>query len=148
MQILRSREKKKILEQLNEQFGIEKIPYLLLRFGKEKIRLYSGSLSSQELSILDKNLRVESAGLYFLKQHPEGLRLSLDSLSLLKEQITKNILDINDEEAEKWLRGFDLEIKTGRGFKILKNNNEFLGCGKSTGDRITNFVPKERRIKN
>ena len=39
-------------------------------------------------------------------------------------------------------------LGTESAFKILKNNNEFIGCGKSTGDRITNFVPKERRIKN
>ncbi len=148
MQILRAREKKQILQQLNEQFGIGKIPYLLLRFGKEKIRLYSGNLSSQELIVLDKNLRVESAGLYFLKQHQEGLRLSLDSLSLFKSQITKNLLEINDEQAESWLKGQDLLIKTERNFKILKSQGDLIGCGKSTGEKISNFMPKERRIKN
>ena len=56
-------------------------------------------------------------------------------------------MEINDEQADQWLRGNDLDIKAESAFKILKNNNEFLGCGKSTGDRITNFVPKERRIK-
>ncbi len=147
MQILRAREKKQILQKLNEQFGIEKIPYLLLRFGKEKIRLYSGSLSSQELSILDKNLRIESAGLYFLKQQTEGPRLSLDSLSLFKNQINKNVLEINDEQAENWLKGQDLHIKAERNFKILKNQEDLIGCGKSTGEKIANFIPKERRIK-
>ena len=57
-------------------------------------------------------------------------------------------MEINDSQAEDWFKGNDLDIKAESAFKILKNNDEFIGCGKSTGDRITNFVPKERRIKN
>ena len=148
MKILRANEKKKILKQLNEQFGITKLPYLLLKFGKEKIRLYSGNLSTEELNILDKNLRIESAGLYLAKQHPEGIRLSLDSLTSFKNQITKNILEIDNSQAEKWFKGEDLLIKKDRAFKILKNQQDLIGCGKSTGEKITNFVPKERRIKS
>jgi len=53
-----------------------------------------------------------------------------------------------DKQAEDWLRGNDLQIKLDRNFKILQHNHEFIGCGKSTGERITNSVPKERRIKN
>lgn len=148
MKIIYSSEKKKILKQLNEQYGISKLPYLLLRFGEDKIRIYSGSLSNDELNTLAANLRIENIGLYFAKQEKDGIRLTLDGIQVLKEQITKNILELTPEQVEDWLKGFDLDIKTGRGFKILKNNNEFLGCGKSTGERITNFVPKERRIKN
>ncbi|MDP3027515.1 MAG: hypothetical protein Q8N63_07455 [Nanoarchaeota archaeon] len=148
MKIIYSSEKKKILEKLNEQYGISKLPYLLLKFGEDKIRIYSGSLSNEELNTLAANLRIENIGLYFAKQEKDGIRLTLDGIQVLKEQITKNIFELTDKQAEEWLRGFDLDVKTGRGFKILKNNNEFLGCGKSTGDRIANFVPKERRVKN
>ncbi len=148
MKIIKSPEKRKILNQLNKQFGITSLPYLLLKFGKEKIRLYSGSLSSEELRVLDKNLRIENIGLYFVKQHPDGFRLSLDSLYLFKNQITKNILVIDDEKAEQWFKGNDLLIKAEKSFKILKNRQDFIGCGKSTKERITNFVPKERRIKD
>ena len=42
MKILKSLEKKGILNKLNEQYGISKIPYLILKFGKEKLRIYSG----------------------------------------------------------------------------------------------------------
>jgi len=148
MKILLSPQKKKILEQLKEQFGIEKLPYLLLRFGKEKLRAYSGNLSIKELNILDANLRIETLGLYFAKEQPEGIRLTLDGLQLLKNQITKNILELTDKQTEEWLKGNDLLIQSEKNFKILKYGNEFIGCGKSTGEKITNFVPKERRIKN
>ena len=148
MKPLLSSKKKKILTQLNNQYGITKLPYLLLQFGKEKIRLYSGSLSKEELITLDKKLKVENIGLYFAKQEKEEIRLTLDGLQLLKSQIIKNTLSLNNQQAEDWLKGNDLDIKSDRTFKILKHNKEFIGCGKSTGEKITNFVPKERRIKN
>ena len=148
MKIIRSTPKKKILQQLNEQFGITTLPYLLLRFGREKIRAYSGNLSVEELNKLDAELRIENMGLYFAKEQIDGIRLTFDGIQLFKPQITKNILTLDDKQAEEWLKGQDLDIQSDNTFKILKHKDEFIGCGKSTGERITNFVPKERRIKS
>lgn len=165
MKIIYSSEKKRILERIDEQYGISELRYLLLKFGNQKkfkkfsgakssgifymdkIRIYSGSLSNNELNTLAANLRIENIGLYFAKQEKDGIRLTLDGVQILKHQITKNILELTNQQAEEWLRGMDLGIKTGRGFKILKNNDDLIGCGKSTGEKITNFIPKERRIK-
>ncbi|MEK6884025.1 MAG: hypothetical protein AABY22_30625, partial [Nanoarchaeota archaeon] len=140
-------EKKNIIEKLNNQFEIKNLHYLFLKFGKDKIRVYSGSLSKTDLNILDKNARIESIGLYFARIQQDGIRLTIDGTQLVKNQITKNILEINDKESIEWLKGQDLDIKKEKSFKIIKNENEFLGCGKSTGEKITNFIPKERRIK-
>jgi len=148
MKPLTSTDKKKIIEQLNKQFGITELPYLVIQFGKEKLRLYSGILSKEELYFLDREIRIENIGLYFAKWENDEIRLSIDGVQLLKNQITKNILELNDNQANEWLRGIDLNIKTDNGWKIIKHNNELLGCGKSTGERITNFMPKERRIKS
>ena len=147
MKIIRSNLKKRIQQQLEEQFGIKNIPYLLIQFGKEKFRAYSGNLSSEELNVLDATLRIENIGLYFAKEQRDGIRLTFDGIQLFKDQITKNILNLDDKEAKQWLSGQDLDIQTDNAFKVLKYNDEFIGCGKSTGERITNFVPKERRIK-
>ena len=147
MKPLTSTDKKKIIEQLNKQFGVTDLPYLIIQFGKEKLRLYSGILSKEELYYLDNEIRIENIGLYFAKWETEGIRLTLDGVQLLKNQITKNILELNDKQADEWLKGNDLEIKEETGWKILKHKNEFIGCGKSTGEKISNFMPKERRIK-
>ena len=147
MKPLTSTDKKRIIEQLNEQFGITDLPYLVIQFGKEKLRLYTGNLSKEELYYLDNEIRIENIGLYFAKYEDVGIRLTIDGVQLLKNQITKNILELDDTQANQWLKGNDLDINTERGWKILKHKNEFLGCGKSTGERITNFMPKERRIK-
>jgi NOL1/NOP2/fmu family ribosome biogenesis protein len=147
MKTIFSSEKKRIINQLKEQYGISKLPYLLLQFGKEKIRLYSGSLSYEELKTLDKNLKIETIGLYAINNRNEDLRLTIDGVQILKNQITKNILEIDDKQTQEWLEGNDLIIKSENSFKIIKNKNDFLGSGKSTGEKITNFIPKERRIK-
>jgi NOL1/NOP2/fmu family ribosome biogenesis protein len=148
MKILTSKEKKQILKLLEKQFGINNIPFEIIKFGEEKFRAFTGNISKQELEILDKELRIENCGLYFATIKNNELRLTIDGIQLFKDQITKNIQEINDKQANDWLKGYDLDIKTERGFKIIKHNDELIGCGKSTGDRITNFVPKERRIRN
>jgi NOL1/NOP2/fmu family ribosome biogenesis protein len=148
MKILTAAQKKKIVKQLQEQYGISEIPHLFLKFGKEKIRIYSGNFSREELIELQKNLRLENMGLYLATQHQEQFRLSLDALQVFKEQITKNILELNDKQTEQWFKGQDLDIQTDNNFKVLKHNQDFIGCGKSTGERITNCMPKERRIKH
>ncbi len=147
MKLLSSSQKKKITKQLNLQFGITNIPYLMIKFGKERLRLYSGNLSKEELLKLDKNLRIETAGLYFAKQVNDGIRLTIDGLHILQSQITKNILILTKEQSDNWFLGDDLQIKLDKNFKILKYDKDFLGSGKSTGEKITNTVPKERRVK-
>ena len=57
---LNNKQKKKIIEQLNEQYGITKLPYEILRFGKEKLRIFSGNKENIDLNILDKELRIEN----------------------------------------------------------------------------------------
>ncbi|MBM3233992.1 hypothetical protein FJZ19_02765 [Candidatus Pacearchaeota archaeon] len=143
-------EKDKIIEKLNEQFGITELPYLLIMIGKEKIRAYSGSLSKAEIMELGRSVNVELIGIYLAKFEKDGIRLSHDGISLLKERITKNILEVNEKQASNWLKGNDIfiEDKNLFGYFVLKHRNELIGCGKLSQGRIVNFVPKERRVKN
>lgn len=147
MKQLLSNEKRKILDKLNLQFGIEKINGEIIQFGEEKYRIYSGNFDRRELFFLDKNLRIENCGLYFAKEESDGIRLTLDGVQLFKSQIKKNIIELNEQEALEWMKGNEVYIKSIKGFVVLKNMGEFIGCGKSTGDKITNFMPKERRLK-
>lgn len=151
MRLIYNSEKKKILEKLN-YYGITKLPFLLIRFGKEKIRGYTGGLGVEEIKNIDNLINIDIMGLYLFHEHHDEIRLSIDAIHLLKDQITKNILELNDEQALAWFKGEDIitdEVlkKENRGFKILKNNNDYIGCGKLTQERIVNYMPKERRIK-
>ena len=147
--ILSRAEKERLLEKLEQQFGISKLDFLLILSGQDKVRGYSGILSKEEIIKLSEQVNIETIGLYLFKIHEEGLRLTIDACQILKNQITKNIIEINQEQLELWLKGQDLEIQQqGTGFRVLKYKDDFVGCGKLSNNRITNFVPKERRIKN
>lgn len=144
---IKTPEKRRIIEELNEKFGITKLPYLLIESGKEKIRAFSGHLSKDEIIEIGKLAKIEGLGIYFLKREADGLRLSFEAAQLLKEQITKSILYINDAQLAQWIRGYDLDLKVPQGIYVIAHGEDFFGCGKSNGEKIFNHVPKERRIK-
>lgn len=144
---IKSSEKKQILAELNEQFGIQKLPYLLIESGKERIRAFSGSLSKEEILKISHLTNIESIGLYLLKKE-DSLRLSIDAIHLLQNQITKNIVEITESQLNDWLHGKDLPIKAPKGNIIIKYKEYLIGFSRSTGEKIYNYTPKDRRLKN
>jgi len=150
------KEKQEIIKKLN-YYGISEVPYLLVELGKEKIRGYSGSLSIEELNKLNKETGIEIIGLYLFHNYPSDIRISFDAVHALKPQITKNILEINDEQTKEFLEGKDIILSNQdkeklknetRGFKIIKYKEDIIGTGKLTQEgRIVNYMPKERRLR-
>lgn len=150
LKIFNESEKEKIVRQLKEQFGIKEIPWKLARLGKERIIIFSGEISDKEIQTIDRISRIEGIGLYFAKidEKTKDIRLSIEGTHLLKEQITKNIFELNEEQAEQWMLGQELNIQTGKkGFLIMRFKEDFLGTGKASENKISNFVPKPRRLK-
>lgn len=149
MKIISSSEKKRIVKRLDEQFGIGKLNFLFARFGKNKIRAYSGSLSREEVQNLDKKTRIEIFGVYAINENENQLRLNLDFIHLIKDKITKNILELDKKGADLWLRGQDVDVgeEKGNGFKIIKFGEDFIGCGRVVQGILKNYMPKERRIR-
>ncbi len=157
MKILNNKQKKQIIKDL-KQFGIKEIKGILIKSGKEKIRLYTGDLSEKEISKISEITKLESVGLYFGKYHNQDLRLSIDACHLLKNQITMKIINLNQSQIKDYLKGLDIELDNPKittlekGFYILKYNNDLWGMGKliNVNNRIIikNHLPKERRIKN
>jgi len=148
LKILSINEKKKIEKSLKEQFGIDKIPGLLVKRGEERIFLFQGSLSPKEITELEKTILLERVGIYFAKIIRDEPKLSIEGTQILKDQIKKNIFELNKEQAEQWMTGQELNIKTGkRSFLIMKYKDDLLGCGKASEEKITNFIPKSRRLK-
>lgn len=144
---IRSSEKKRIEEELKKEFGIDKLPYLLLETGKEKIRGFSGSLSKEEIARLVNIANVELLGLYLIKREHD-LRLSMDAVTLLRDKIKKNVIELTDSQFYNWIRGRDLEIEAEQGKTyVIKYKSYFFGCGKSNGKILFNYLPKDRRIR-
>lgn len=77
------------------------------------------------------------------------IRLSIEGSQILGKQITKNIFQLqNEEQLQQWMQGQDLQIKNeDKGIVVVKFKNEFLGSGKKSAEKISNFIPKNRRLK-
>jgi NOL1/NOP2/fmu family ribosome biogenesis protein len=147
IKILNSGEKKKIIEDLNEKFGITELPWLLVMAGKGKIRAFSGSMTRDEIAKLSYDVRIELPGLYILREESDGYRISHDGLFIFKNMATKNIIDISDKQADEWLRGENIEIDSEDKWVLLGNKGELIGCGKVKDKKVINYVPRERRVK-
>ena len=149
--ILSDQETKEILSKLNKQFGIKEIPGKLIKIGKERIFLFQGNFSEEQIKDLEKITFIEKIGIYIGAIFPPTgeIRLSIEGTQIFKNQIIKNIFEINNEQLENWMQGEELNIQTGlRGIIVIKHKDNFLGCGKASEIKIGNFIPKSRRLRS
>lgn len=146
--ILSYQETKEILTSLQEQFGIKSIPGILLRIGQERIFLYQGSLSENEIKELEKIVFIERLGVYVAKIQGNEIRLSIEGTHIFKDQIKKNTFELNEKQVDDWMHGNELNIAIGKkSFLIMKYQEDFLGTGKASELKISNFIPKNRRLR-
>lgn len=161
IQILNKAKKKKFVAGLTN-LGIKKIPQLLIRTGKERIRAYSGNLNTEQVMDIWKLLPIEGVGLYIGKDmiNRNGvheIRLSLDGMHTWKDQLTERIFILTEEQEKDWFLGKDIDLaekqteKIEEGFVSVKSSDkkDFIGIGKIGSDKKTlfSFLPKERRRK-
>jgi len=146
---LKSGEKKKLLAELKEAFGIESLDFLLVETGKSKVRGFSGDMTRDEIRELGEIANVEIIGLYLIKKDDKfGLRLGFDGTKLFSEQIRKKIIKLKSTDVERWMDGDNLNIVKEKGVYVVSSESgDMLGCGISDGKKIINYVPKERRAR-
>jgi len=175
LKIFSKKEKEEIEKMLESQFGIKKIQGMILQRGEERLFLFQGSLTEKQIFQLEQTVPVERVGTYFAKimEDKDGkskIRLSIEGTHIFSNQISKNIFELNDNQVEDWMKGNELlldnikQIKiegggdensglgkngwgTYRGFLVMKYKNNFLGTGKASENKISNFIPKNRRLK-
>ncbi|MBC8444307.1 hypothetical protein H8D83_01845 [Candidatus Woesearchaeota archaeon] len=145
LKILNNKEIKKITEILKQQFGFkEKLDYVFLMNQRNRLYLINKDLAKLNL----ETLRIDSIGLYFGEYRRDEVRLSIEGGQMIGKKVTKNIIELNDREAEEWLTGQDIHKKSNvSGFVILKHKEDILGCGRYKEEKILNYVPKERRLR-
>lgn len=149
LKILNKNEKAEITNKLNKQFGIMKIPGEIVKRGAERLFLFNGNFNWKQIKKLERTVPVERIGVYFAKIVRNEIRLSIEGTQILKNQIKKNVFELNKEQVEQWMKGQELNIQTGKkGFLVMKYKNDFLGCGKASEKKISNFIPKSRRLRD
>ena len=148
MKFVKSGEKKRLLKELKESFGIDKLDsWILVETGKKKIRGFSGNMTREEIKELSEISNLELLGTYLVRKETNVLRLGFDATQILKDKIKKNIFELDDSQLDSWMNGNNLNEKVEKGIYVLRHADDFVGCGISNGEKIINFVPKERRIR-
>ena len=139
--------RKLILELLEEQYGITEFPYILLSSGKRKIWA-----CTQDVALLNfKGLYINTVGFYLGVLEENLFRLSFDATQVFANKITKNVIELTEEQAKAWMQGeavyfSDESLKDVRDrYIVVKYGEDFLGCGKLRNGKLWNFVPKDRR---
>lgn len=147
--ILNKNQKQEIVSKLRKQFGIKNLDGTLVKIGPERIFLFQGNMGIVKKLELERNVSIERIGVYLGKFQNEDFRLSIEGVHLFKDQITKNVFDLNSDQAEQWIKGEELNIKPDkRGFLIMKYKDDFIGTGKASENKIGNYIPKNRRLKS
>lgn len=143
LKILNNKEVKKIVKELKDVYGTDvKFDYVFFRSSRDKIYI----LSKKYAELNEKNLRINNLGMYFATIEKGGVRLSIEGAQLIKAK--KNVLEVAEDELEKWIQGKDLEVgeKKLQGYVVVKFEKDVYGVGKYKEGRVLNFVPKDRRI--
>ena len=138
LKILNSKEKKKLLNRINEHYGCDfSSGRVFLQDEKENLFLISESIGEIEF---DK-LKIERAGLFF----GNGIMLSVEGSQLLGK-VKKNLIELDEDEAKDYLKGEAIDSEIGDGDYILKSNGDYLGSAKARNGKILNSLPRNRRI--
>lgn len=141
--------KKEILRIIEKNYGCEiKIKGNFLKTSREKVWLVSEGIMNLKLK-----LQINSAGLYFGKlKRNNKIQLSIEGAQLIGKIARKNIVEIDEEQAKRFLEGFDIQVSNIKNceinnFVILKFGKDIIGCGiLREGGKIENLLPKNRRL--
>ena len=143
MNFLNKKHIKRILAMIKDQYGYD-FPDDYGFTLNEKSKVF---IVSRDVAKLDfEKLRINKVGLYIAEINDKEVRISIEGSQIIGPHAKKGILELNEAEARAWMRGEDLEKETEKGFPILKYKNDFLGSGRSNGEKIFNYVPKTRRL--
>lgn len=146
LQILNSKQIKQIEKLLNNQFDCNySFDYIVMQNKDKKIYLMNKDYSK----IADKEIRINSLGMYFGQVKENELRLTIEGSQVIGPLAKKRVLEIDDSQVQKWMRGYDIEVLSPEaGFFIVKHKKDYLGSGKLKNGNLLNHIPKIRRIQS
>lgn len=147
MRLLTSAERRYLAKMLKDQYGVEDAfdDLVLIRTGQGRIR----AATKEAYEVACKLRRVQQVGLYVAKIVKSDVILSIEGSQLLGAAITRNIIELSEEEAEEWMKAVPIQRSErieGR-YVVARCGDFYLGSGRVSRDgRIYPQVAKWRRI--
>ena len=142
--LLKPEKKTQILEYCKGRFDLSKKIF-------DDYKWYLGSKNRVYIGPdLIERINPESIGIciFRLDKTPKP---TTNFLQLFGKYITKNYVEINNDNTIKYCRGEDLILENSTsiipGFVLINNNKRFLGCGHWNGKLLKNQLPKSKFCK-
>ncbi|MEM4718493.1 MAG: hypothetical protein QW330_00330 [Nitrososphaerota archaeon] len=147
MRVLTSAERKYLVRRLMDQHGVEDAfeGLILIRSGQGRIR----AATKEAYEVACRLRKVQQVGLYVAKIVKGDVVLSIEGSQLLGSAITRNAVELSEEEAEEWMKAAPIQ-KSGRfegRYVVARCGDFYLGSGRVSRDgKIYPQVAKWRRI--
>ena len=147
MELMNPRERRYLENRLKKQHGVENAfgDLLLIKAGQGRIRA-----ATREVFEAARRLRkVQQLGLYVAKISRGDVFLSIEGSQLLNGEITKNVIELDEEAANKWMKASPItaQMRYDSRYVVAKTGDLYLGSGRVTRDgKIYPQIAKWRRI--
>ena len=136
-----------ILKYMFVQFGIPGSVFndYLFVYKNNKIWICSKKLIKFDPSDLD----IHDVGMLFAKKF-DSIKPTTSAVQLFGRYATKNIIELNRQQTDLILKGYDIDIDSNHksGYVILKNKDDVIGIGLLNKNKLKNQIPKSKRIKS
>jgi NOL1/NOP2/fmu family ribosome biogenesis protein len=140
---LNAKEKKKILELLEVQFGITKFSDFHIIQDIEQLYVFTGEIAGINL----ENLRLSQIGMCIGKITKENrIIFTIQGAQFFGPHANKNIIELSKEDARNYLKGEDIKKDLQDKIYLIKFDREYIGCSKVRNGIIRNNVEQARQI--
>jgi len=138
--LINKKKRKELAGEINKYYGsLFDFGEMFVLYEKNKNEFYIVSREvAENISEFD---RVNKYGIFMGRKKKNHVFLSVEGCALVGKT-AKKVVNITCAEKDLWFKGFDIENYNGDGFVIVKNNNDFLGCGRFEDNKILNLAFK------
>jgi NOL1/NOP2/fmu family ribosome biogenesis protein len=152
---LNSKARKDFVARLENLYGFRgKMQGHLMMGANDKVYLLEDSDIIR--NSLDKELRIDRAGLKIATLTTGGARLNLEGSQLIGPSCSKRVLEIDHEHLEPLVKGEDFllsdhelrQVNGEKGLFIIRMGKDYLGSALVKEGRLLNCLSKNRRVKN
>jgi NOL1/NOP2/fmu family ribosome biogenesis protein len=148
MNVLNSREKKRIVGMLREAYGCEDVFSkfaLLMSEEKEKIWIANPELFTPDLS----GLNVTNIGLYFGRMDKDKIRLSREGSQMVGKTANRNIAEVDNLEL---IKGENVKAVATNDcdegeYVLVKYKEDFIGIARYKNGLLENVAPRGRKMR-
>ena len=118
-----------------------------IRLSIEGTQILGKQIKKNMVEIDEKLMEQWMKGSEILFEDNEKSLTVKNSVGVGEQLDFENLKIINNEVGLRVGRGINSEVKKPKGFVIIRYKDEFLGTGKASEEKISNFIPKNRRLK-